>query len=679
MNRLVALTLLGLSTFVLTSCTTDEAPQTTPPPPVVDDPPKDPPPPPTDGFPAVAEPCAEELDLFVRTVWVPTVSVKCTGCHNATGVAAATRLRLVASNEPEDVLTNYQMLGGAASVDADGTPLLLSKPTAQHADGHTGGAVLSVGSAAYEALEHFAHVATDPACNMERPPGPNCDTAEPSPRMIRRLTHEEYALTLVALFGETSTSVSQLVADPRVDGYANDASALVVSPLLADQYRTNAEAIAGSMVHKLNDFLPCSLADGEPCLRGLIAAFGERVFRRPLDDTEIERYLGIYRTAEPFGQHQALKWMIVAFLQSPNFVYRTEIGEPDPNDGLYHLTNDEIASAMSYFLTGAPPDEDLRRTAELADLSLPNRRAVEARRLLEKPEARLAMTRFFRQWLEVDAVRATPKDPGTFPELDDAVRRSMQRELEHFVEHVMGASTRTLPELLTADYTYVDPTLERFYGVLGEGRADPEGFRAATGDHIHGLLTQGSLLTVHASPDSTSPVLRGKLIRERFFCQELPPPPPGLDVDAPAVDPTQTQRERFAQHSEDAACSGCHRLVDPIGFAFEHYDGVGRYRRSQDGLAIDVSGEIVETIDTNQSFAGVGELAQILAESPDVHECLSEQWLRYGFGLAPETDELACTAKDATEALQAADLDLRALLVELVKSRHFEVRRAPQP
>ena len=260
MNRLVAVTLFGISTFALASCTTDEAPQTQPPPPVVDPPVDPPPPPPTDGFPEVAEPCAEELDLFVRTVWVPTVSVKCTGCHNATGVAAATRLRLIASSEPEDMLANYQMLGGAAVVDADGTPLLLSKPTALHADGHTGGAVLAVGSEAYEALEHFAHVATDPTCNMERPPGPDCDTAEPSPRMIRRLTHEEYALTLVSLFAETSTSISELVADPRVDGYANDASALVVSPLLADQYRTNAEAIAGSMVHKLNDYLPCSLS-----------------------------------------------------------------------------------------------------------------------------------------------------------------------------------------------------------------------------------------------------------------------------------------------------------------------------------------------------------------------------------------------------------------------------------
>ena len=177
----------------------------------------------------------------------------------------------------------------------------------------------------------------------------------------------------------------------------------------------------------------------------------------------------------------------------------------------------------------------------------------------------------------------------------------------------------------------MSPALARLYGVpapAGDGLRPvdlPAGERA-------GLLTQAGLLSVHALPDQSSPVHRGKMVREQILCDQMPPQPPNLMVTPPEVDPRRPTRERFAQHAEDPACSGCHRLMDPIGFGFEAYDGIGRFRASDGGRPVDASGEIVDTRDADGPFRGARELAERLAGSRDVRDCAATQWYRFAFG-----------------------------------------------
>ena len=189
-------------------------------------------------------------------------------------------------------------------------------------------------------------------------------------------------------------------------------------------------------------------------------------------------------------------------------------------------------------------------------------------------------------------------------------------------------------------------------------------------------MTQGSLLSRHAKADQTSPIHRGKFIRERFFCTTPPPPPPDLVVSPPRLDPRKTTRERFAEHRADPGCRSCHELLDPLGYAFEHYDAVGAYRTSESGLPVDASGEIVGT-DVDGAIDGVSDLAERLASSEQVRACVVSQWFRFAYGRA-ETEGDACTLDKLQHAFAASDGDLRELLVQLTQTNLF-LRPAPAP
>lgn len=658
-RAIVTLSLLALAACAVEETLTPAAPTPEPQAPVMP-------------APEVEGPCDAALDRFYAQVWIDVLSSRCAGCHNASGLAKDTRMRFALGSEPEDRLHNYQAAGGVASIEVDGVALLVAKPTGQHPDGHGGGLVVGLGTPEHDALLAFAADVAEPRCDATEIEEA-CEVT-PLARRIRRLSHFEYAQSIEALFGRTSTRAVAMSPDPRADGYDNDADTLVVTAQLADQYRRNGEILAAELIGEVAAQVPCHGRRGHDCATEVIEQFGALAFRRPVESHEVERYLAVFDIGAEVSDAVGLKWVVAAMLQSPYFLYRSELGVP-AGDGTYRLTEPEIATAMAYFLTGRPPDTRLRSRAEAGVLTNPIVRRAEARRLLETREARVAMTHFFTQWLDVEHLASVGKNEAVYPALDAAVRRSMEKETLNFVEHVMGASSGTLTELLTADYTFVDATLARYYGVERADGANADGFaRTTTPNRSHGLLTQGGLLTVHARADGSSPVLRGKLIRERFLCQELLPPPPGIVADPPAVDPDASNRELYEQHSTDDACRGCHRLMDPIGFAFEHYDGAGRYRRFDGLLAIDATGAIVDTAATDGAFEGVGELADRLASSPDVHACLSSQWLRYGFGV--DADAHACTVRDATEAFVARGLDLRELLLALVTSEHFETRAA---
>ena len=280
------------------------------------------------------------------------------------------------------------------------------------------------------------------------------------------------------------------------------------------------------------------------------------------------------------------------------------------------------------------------------------------------------------EWLGLDAIATVPKDPATFPELDPALRAALLGEVERFVDHVMFELDGSPSALLTAPTTFLDQALADFYGVT-LGSAGAGGFAATElgAQSRRGILTLGGSMLAHARSNDSSPVHRGKLVRERLLCQPLLPPPPGIVVQPPPLDPTKTTRDRYAAHSSIEPCKTCHRLMDPIGLGFEHFDGIGRYRADENGHPIDVRGEILSSPSTDGMFDGAGGLIEKLAGSEDVRTCYARQWLRFAYGTSEE-GAAKCLSEQVQKAYAQSDGSLAALIALLTEGEQLRYRVA---
>ncbi len=611
--------------------------------------------------------CPPDTETFQARVWAPVLSTRCATCHSSSGLAASSDFVLSGTAMP----TNLEASSRMASASEAGESLLVLRAIGTN---HPGGAVLVAGSAEHAALVAFAGQVrgTAGACDD---PALSCAPGDPGPRVLRRLSRAEYDVTLRDVFGVDARYAPALVADVVVHGFDNNSKALVVSPLLAEQLRSAAEEVAATVA--AGPDLACNTGDEPACARGFLAGKAARVFRRPLTPAEIERWMAIYQAgretpAVGMTAHRAGMELVVAgLLQAPSFLYRTELGEPAA-DGRHALTSYEIASELSYFLWAAPPDDELWQAAERDALRDPAAIATQARRLLASPRARASIDRFTAQWLAIDQLDTVAKDPMTYPELTPSLRKAMGEEARRMVAEVAQGGG-TFADLLASDHTWANAELARFYGLPAPGTVDGSGFGRVTSTGRTGLLATGAVLTTHARASSSSPIHRGKLVRERFLCQELPPPPPGLNAQPPAVDPTKTTRERFAQHAADPACSGCHDLMDPVGFAFERFDGIGRRRETEGGRPVDDSGEVRGSVASNGAFSGTGGLAEHLAASNEVQTCFTRQWVRWAYAVE-EDAQTACLVDEVGAAFVAGGGSVEDLLVALTQTSHFRFR-----
>ena len=599
---------------------------------------------PDDGVPPVtprpAGACAPLPDFFAERIWAGFMSTSCVGCHIEGGAADGSRLHLAHDLAGGGLEANLAALTPLAIERAGDLSLLVAKPTGRHQNGHGGGALLRADGEDAAALAWLARrlsEETDPCDSPDEPmlddPEMTCvGTLAPGPRALRRLSHVEYGNTLHDLLGVEVDVVAALTPDEVVDGFDNHRDALDVSDLLADQYRLIAERVAEEA--DLGALVPCALADGgRSCARAFIVDFGLRAFRRPLTQGDIDRYLAIYDLVAPDdGFEPAMRWVITAFLQSPHTLYRTELGRRD--DAGFRLTAYEIATELSYLIWQAPPDAELLDAAARGTLYFPEGLSAQAERLLADPRSEETMRRFAWRWLGLDQLATVPRDGVLYRALTPEIREAMAGQTARLIGEAWREE-QGIADLLSAEHGYLTPQLAEYYGLPAPGgSADPQGFRRVdlSATPYGGLLTEGSLLTTHALPASSSPIHRGLMVRERLLCQHLPPPPVNLDISPPPVEAGLSTRERYAQHSDDPACAGCHALIDPIGFAFEHFDGIGRYREMDGIHAIDDSGAIIGSHDTDGDFEGVDALAGLLAGSAEVEACYAEQWLRHGFG-----------------------------------------------
>lgn len=622
--------------------------------------------------------CPSDEDFFAESIQAPILGKTCIACHTEAGAAKATRMVLLPADAEGALAHNLAELREVALVDEGGTSLLLLKPTGKHPGGHTGGVVVKEDSAEYKALEQFVARSLG-TFTCEDPTGEDaaaCDQGGAGVRRVRRLSHVEYNRSLAAILGAPTELGLAFASDSVVQGFSNNADALVVSGLLADQYREAAETIAEQIVADLPGRLGCDpVADGEDeCAGDFIARFGKQAFRRPLSATELGRYQALWaEAAKAEGFDAGIRWTIAALLQSPGFLYRTELGE-HAGDGIYKLTAHELASELSYLILGGPPDAELIAAADDGTLTDAETLRSHAERLLARAESDATYQRFVDEWLHLDRLRVAARDTTLYPELTPQIREQMLGETHRFASAVYREGG-TLSDLLTASYSYMTDGLAQYYKLpAGAGEADAAGFKRVDGiGNAAGILAHGGLLTTHALPTSSSPIHRGKLVRERLLCQDMPPPPPALDTSPPPVDPGLSTRERYTQHSADPTCAGCHTRIDPIGFGFEHYDAVGRFRMMDGEHVVDASGEVVLTDQTNGTFDGLDELAQLLAGSPEVEACYTLQWARHALGSA-EPSELQCVQDDVTKAFIEAEGRLDSLVLALVGTRFFRER-----
>jgi hypothetical protein len=502
-------------------------------------------------------------------------------------------------------------------------------------------------------------------------PGVRCDDERPAPRQLRLLTRREYARTVQDLLG-VEVDPSILPVEPRIHGFDNNAAAMVVTPRHMDAFLGLAEdAAERALATRRAALVPCSPTAAD-CPRQVVRALGTRAFRRPLADDEVAGLAAAF-AGQSFDD--GLRVAITALLASPSFLYRSELGTG--SGPVVTLTPHETASALSYLYWGTMPDAALFAAADADQLATAEQRAAQAARLLADPRARPQVVDFVSQWLRTEDAGGGAKDAAIYPAFTTAIRDAIVEEQRRFVEDVVFEQDGRFADLFLADFVIANDALAAFYGLPGAG--DFARIDVAADSGRGGLLSMAAVLATHAHPDESSPVRRGLFVRSRLLCQDLAPPPPDVDATPPGLDPTLTTRERFARHTSNPSCAGCHQFIDGIGFAFEGYDGIGARRLVENGKPVDESGALVGAEDLDPDsvvpFRGVRELAGPLAASPRSQACLPLQYFRYARGIEEQPDD-SCAIHNLQLAFGDADLDLQELLVGITALPTFAQRAA---
>ncbi|MEI6861451.1 MAG: DUF1592 domain-containing protein [Verrucomicrobiota bacterium] len=518
----------------------------------------------------------------------------------------------------------------------------------------------------------------------------DCEKPDPGRLIIHRLNNREYANTLRDLLYLPADYdvAADLPADDRGAGFDNNSNMLTLSPVHIEHYLAIAEKVVpysfnldnkGSAPSKAKLTAPLAgftadFSNWQEKARRILVVLTPRIYRRPVTDEEMEqlmKFVALAYTHDGESETRAVGLAVRAALMSPAFLFRLERDPaPDGTGKPYPINEFELASRLSYFLWASMPDDELFQLAK--DGKLRENLEVTVKRMLRDPKASSLTTDFLGQWLEIRSLEQTPNCP---PEL----LKAMKGETEHFFEHI-ATEDRSIMDFLNADYTFVNATLAKHYGMT-----DVEGdeFRKVPVDPEKrgGIFTQASILTLNAKPlavkggEATrrpSPVNRGKWILENIFNETIPPPPPGvppLKIDD-GVELKGTVRQIFEQHRADPKCALCHSRMDPYGFALENYDGFGAWREQDNHTPIDASGSI-----NGKKFTTPKEFRAVLADrQDDFRRAFAEKLLSYALARGLE-DTDKCAVDEIAAAVKADGDRFSSVILGLVKSYPFQHAR----
>jgi urease gamma subunit len=496
----------------------------------------------------------------------------------------------------------------------------------------------------------------------------DCDT--PAPRLIRRLTSTQFRNTLVDAFADPNVPTADVLADPTSKlRFRVDADLAVVRDLDAGLLLNYAETVATWAVqNKLSSLAPCTDKHAG-CSGPLIQNLGKRLYRETLTSDQVNAYQQRFDAEATFEDGASL--VIMMMLQSPNLLYRRELGM-EQGGGRFQLTPAEVASQLSYFLTDTAPDAALLDAAEQGRLQTLADIDREATRLLETPAARVSLTRYLEGWFELDTLAHKAKDDSVYALTPELRQNMLDESREFFLEAFYFGGD--MAGILSAKHTHVNGALATFYQLAGPGPG--AGFQKVdlTGtNRAPGLLGQAAFLTSHAQPENSSPVQRGRFVRDRILCEPIPEMPEDLDTNLDSPDGFTTNRERYAEHSENPKCVGCHTLFDPVGFAFEHFDGFGRYRDQENGQPIDATGMISDDAGTETPLDGVQSLLDYLTSGDRARACAVRYWSYYAHG-RDNWQEKKCNDDQVRRDADANGYTLKSIVMGILHAPSFTGR-----
>ena len=477
---------------------------------------------------------------------------------------------------------------------------------------------------------------------------------------------------------QSPASGADFPPDLRQDGFTvNDAQRVdaVVIERLADA--ADALATEAQTNGTLARLAPCSdTADPASCATTFITSFGAKMYRRPLVDEEVNALRTLYSVGADGATYlDGIAHVTRGLLQSAGFLYLTELGDGSNADGPVKLTSYELASTLSYLLTSAPPDDQLLAKATAGALTDPSEREAQARRLFASDKAAQdTVVRLVREWLGIDAIVDSEKDSLIYPEFESE-KPKIVAESSDFVRAALFQSTGNVSELFGARWTVNSGPLE-LYQTAGAG---PVAGSTELTDRV-GILNQAAFLSSYANAHESHPIFRGVAIARRVACLPLDSPASfDITVIPPAPNPNMTTRERFATHVVDPVCAGCHDIIDPFGFSFEQFNGMGAYRTTENARNVDSSVVVSVNADYDGAYADSNALAAALSTSPAVRECMA----RYVFRSSAATGDSAATPGEPEfidywrTIPAAAQGNIVETLIAYVKSPNFGVREVP--
>ena len=505
---------------------------------------------------------------------------------------------------------------------------------------------------------------------------------DPGPFVIRRLTKTEYANTLHDLYGVDRSIADSLPEEVVGEGFLNS-----ISPLQSELFLGIANQVVGEVVAPEGQ-APAAVQKrlfGEPPAKGsdlrkearkVAISLARDAYRRPASDAELDVLVEVYDLARDneLNHTAALGLMLKAVLVSPQFLFITPAGKPGSKEKIVLLDDHQLASRLSYLLWSTPPDAELAALADQGRLHKPDTLKAQAERLLKDPRSSALFDGFGAQWLRVNELDGQVFDPKTFPQMTPALRAAMIEEVRLFFDSIVREN-QSVARFVDSDYTFLNEPLARVYGLKQSVRGPKMRRVKLTNPNRGGILGMPATLAATSFPNRTSPVRRGVWVLEQLLGDRVPPPPP----DIPELEEQDhkevkglTLRQRTELHQSEATCRNCHKVLDPIGFGLENFDGIGRWReKNNEGLAIDSAGRLPN----GKGFSSPAELKGLLAmREADLARNLTERLMAYALGRQLEGYDQIVVDRLLTEVGKDG-YRVRSIIVGVISSYLFTHRR----
>ncbi len=505
--------------------------------------------------------------------------------------------------------------------------------------------------------------------------GQTAAAPQPSKVSVRRITESQYRHAIADIFGADIQLNARFEPEKREDGLLAVGSAqLSLTSSGFEQYFSLAGSIADQALDDKHREATVGCQPVDPkkadavCARKFITAVGERLFRRPLDKTEIDARL---KTAADGASragsfNSGIRLALVSLLMAPEYLFRIELAEPDPaKPGSFRLDGYSKASRLSFLLWDAGPDPELLAAAKSGALHTDAGLKKQLARMAASPRFRDGARAFFADMLQLDGFDNLIKDPGAYPKFNQSVADSAKEQTLRTMVDLLVDKKRDYRDIFSSNETFINRYLASVYKVPFASSDEWAPYTFPASSERAGILTQVSFLSLFAHPAGSSPTRRGVKVHEIFMCEPTPDPPADVDFSKVRDSKSGTVRGRLLDHMENTGCTACHRRSDPPGLALEHFDGLGQLRLTENGAPIDVSADL-----DGKKITGAAGLAQYLRNDPKIPACLVRNVYSYGTGHKTDERDEDYLA-DETAAFAAAGYRLPDLMIQIASSPEF--------